>query len=139
MIQMGLERAFQGQNSKEQHRHDMADNTTPAETRLKIQSTYRRMNNDQPFGITRMADGSIAWRPKPPPKLRGDEITTAKFAELTRLSKRRVQTMCEEGKLEFSRRTPSVKSWMVIPRSELERFLAERPDLKCSIGKKLKN
>jgi hypothetical protein len=58
------------------------------------------------------------------PQIEGDEITTREFAKAANLSMSRVITLCQEGRIASRRKTDIRKSHYLIPRTELERWLA---------------
>jgi len=70
-------------------------------------------------------DGSILIRPGKP-IVEPEEIGTPEFAQLTGLSIRRVQYLCEVGEIEARRMSNVPGSRYLIPLTELERYLQIR-------------
>jgi len=70
---------------------------------------------------TRQPDGSIlikAGRLEIVP----DEVTVAEFHRETRVSKRYIAELCEQGLIQHRRLTPKKDSKILIPRSEIDRY-----------------
>jgi hypothetical protein len=51
------------------------------------------------------------------------EVTTAQFAAAVGISDRYVRLLCEQGRLSHRRKVPQSRSTMLIPQSEIHRFL----------------
>lgn len=70
----------------------------------------------------RQPDGSILVKAGRPEAVEA-EITIAEFHRESRVSKRYIAELCEQGHIQHRRLTPKKDSKILIPRSELERYL----------------
>jgi excisionase family DNA binding protein len=92
---------------------------TPAQTRTTSLPAFAHI----PPVIIQQPDGAVLVKPgKPQIDPGGEFVTTARFAKLTGLSQRHVTTLCDEGKIQFRRKSPKPGSRYLIPASEVERY-----------------
>jgi hypothetical protein len=71
----------------------------------------------------RQPDGSLLVKAGPPVIVPG-EVSIAQFSRETGISKRHIATLCEQGLIQHRRLTSKKASKILIPRSEVDRFLA---------------
>ena len=69
----------------------------------------------------RQPDGSILVKAGRPEVVE-DEVTIAEFHRETRVSKRYIAELCEQGHIQHRRLTPKKDSKILIPRSEIDRY-----------------
>lgn len=70
----------------------------------------------------RQPDGSLLVK-SGRPEVVADEVTIAEFHQETRVSKRYIAELCEQGHIQHRRLSPKKDSKILIPRSEIDRFL----------------
>lgn len=69
----------------------------------------------------RQSDGSILVKAGKP-ELLEPEVTVSVFHKETRISKRHIQTLCEQGLIRHRRLSPKPRSKILIPQSEVTRY-----------------
>lgn len=77
------------------------------------------------FTTIPQGDGSYVLRPSSI-RQASDGLTTAEFARAAGISRRRVNSLCDEGRIIFRRKTGCKESAKIIPATELEKFLTAR-------------
>src|SRR6266705_692577 len=71
----------------------------------------------------RQPDGSLLVKAGRP-EMAAQEITVTQFNKETGVSKRHIVTLCEQGLIQHRRMTPKQHSKILIPRSEVTRYLS---------------
>src|ERR1035437_4185485 len=71
----------------------------------------------------RQPDGSLLFKAGRP-EIVEPEVSVAIFHKETGVSKRHVATLCEQGLIQHRRLTPKKDSKILIPRSEIDRYLS---------------
>ena len=70
----------------------------------------------------RQPDGSLLVKAGRP-EIVDDEVSVSEFHKETGVSKRHIATLCEQGFIQHRRLTPKKDSKIMIPRTEIDRFL----------------
>jgi hypothetical protein len=90
--------------------------------KMSTVKTIKEPTFSVPVIRTRPPDGSILIKAGRPEVVE-DEVTISEFHRETRVSKRYIAELCEQGLIQHRRLTPKKDSKILIPRSELDRYL----------------
>jgi len=90
--------------------------TTPPEPAFRV-----------PVIKMRQPDGSLLVKAGRPEVVDG-EVTIAEFHRETKVSKRYIAELCEQGHIKHRRLSPKKDSKILIPRSEIDRYLNLQDD-----------
>lgn len=84
----------------------------------EAQYIFRGLKVPTPGGGFKVVPGPMEELPS--------ELTTGEFARLVGISESRVRGLCDEGLIQWRRRTLAKNSQKLIPRSEVARFMSNR-------------